>query len=176
MEKLPKSRNTFFGNKFRQLHRFSEAMQHSEKERYWYLSSFLSESKTDELFSQKTRENIDKEIYQNRKTEILSSIKGEDFNEVLYSDVKLLLGNDMLQKVDSMSMAHGLEVRVPFLDHKIVDFAFSLPSEYKINGKMKKRIVQDAFANILPKELYLYSSGFNNDPEITAGLYVKNTS
>jgi asparagine synthase (glutamine-hydrolysing) len=154
LNKLPKSRNTFFGNKFRQLHRFSEAMQHSEKERYWYLSSFLSESKTDELFSEKTRENIDKEIYQNRKTEILSSIKGEDFNEVLYSDVKLLLGNDMLQKVDSMSMAHGLEVRVPFLDHKIVDFAFSLPSEYKINSKMKKRVVQDAFADILPKELY----------------------
>jgi hypothetical protein len=51
-------------------------------------------------------------------------------------------------------MANGLEVRTPFLDYRVVDFAFSLPESFKINGKIKKRIVQDAFRDILPIELY----------------------
>src|SRR5690606_17041089 len=61
---------------------------------------------------------------------------------------------DMLHKVDMMSMANSLEVRSPFLDYKVVDFAFSLPEEYKINKHLKKRIVQDAFRSILPEEIY----------------------
>jgi asparagine synthase (glutamine-hydrolysing) len=68
--------------------------------------------------------------------------------------VQLVLPNDMLTKVDLMSMAHGLEVRVPFLDYTVVEFAFSLPTEYKIDGRLKKKIVQDAFRNELPRELY----------------------
>jgi asparagine synthase (glutamine-hydrolysing) len=60
----------------------------------------------------------------------------------------------MLVKVDMMSMANSLEVRTPFLDYKVVNFAFSLPVESKINATMKKRIVQDAFRPMLPEELY----------------------
>jgi asparagine synthase (glutamine-hydrolysing) len=60
----------------------------------------------------------------------------------------------MLTKVDLMSMANSLEVRTPFLDYKVVDFAFSLPVSSKVDGKMKKRIVQDAFRPMLPPELY----------------------
>jgi len=59
-----------------------------------------------------------------------------------------------LVKVDLMSMANSLEVRSPFLDHEIVDFAFSLPTCYKIDKSMKKKIVQDAFRKYLPAELY----------------------
>ncbi|MGZ8551103.1 MAG: asparagine synthase-related protein [Chitinophagaceae bacterium] len=60
----------------------------------------------------------------------------------------------MLVKVDMMSMANSLEVRSPFLDYQVVDFAFSLPTAYKIDGNMKKKIVQDAFRKYLPEELY----------------------
>ena len=60
----------------------------------------------------------------------------------------------MLTKVDRMSMASGLEIRVPFLDHDLVDFALSLPSEYKIVGSQRKRILYDAYKNDLPPELY----------------------
>jgi asparagine synthase (glutamine-hydrolysing) len=60
----------------------------------------------------------------------------------------------MLTKVDLMSMAHGLEIRVPFLDYTVVNFAFSLPAAFKVEGSMKKKIVQDAFRSYLPKELY----------------------
>jgi len=60
----------------------------------------------------------------------------------------------MLRKVDLMSMAHGLEVRVPFLDHHLVDFVFQLPTSSKINNQMRKRILQDTFRDLLPEELY----------------------
>ncbi|MBA2498952.1 MAG: hypothetical protein H0V30_04435 [Chitinophagaceae bacterium] len=52
------------------------------------------------------------------------------------------------------SPANSLEVRSPFLDLEVVDFAFSLPTRYKVDGKMKKKIVQDAFRSYLPAELY----------------------
>src|SRR5690606_41185239 len=54
-----------------------------------------------------------------------------DFNEVLKTDMNLVLLSDMLVKVDMMSMANSLEVRSPFLDYKVVDFAFGLPATYK---------------------------------------------
>ncbi|HNU42883.1 MAG TPA: asparagine synthase C-terminal domain-containing protein, partial [Cyclobacteriaceae bacterium] len=61
---------------------------------------------------------------------------------------------DMLTKVDSMSMANSLEVRVPFLDYRVVDFVFNLPDDFKINRSIRKRILQDAFRDALPAKLY----------------------
>jgi len=78
----------------------------------------------------------------------------ENLNDILFTDMHLVLPNDMLMKVDLMSMANGLEVRVPFLDYEFVNFIFSLPSEYKIKGSVRKRIVKDAFRDFLPKQLY----------------------
>ena len=75
-------------------------------------------------------------------------------NDDLLADVGMVLPYDMLVKVDRMSMRNSLEVRVPFLDYRIVEFAFSLPVSSKINRNIKKKIVQDAFRDILPKELY----------------------
>jgi asparagine synthase (glutamine-hydrolysing) len=56
--------------------------------------------------------------------------------------------------VDLMSMANSVEVRSPFLDHHVVEFAFTLPSEYKINKAGRKKIIKDAFRDILPPEIY----------------------
>jgi asparagine synthase (glutamine-hydrolysing) len=73
---------------------------------------------------------------------------------MLLADMKLVLPDDMLKKVDLMSMAHGLEMRVPFLDHELVHFVFTLPVRSKITGDMRKRILRDAFRDTLPPELY----------------------
>jgi asparagine synthase (glutamine-hydrolysing) len=53
-----------------------------------------------------------------------------------------------------MSIAHGLEVRTPFLDVEVVNFIFSLPGNYKINSSLRKRILQDTFRDILPAQVY----------------------
>ena len=60
----------------------------------------------------------------------------------------------MLCKVDLMSMANSLEVRTPFLDYEVVDFAFSLPSCYKIDKSTQKKIVRDTFRDLLPVEIF----------------------
>ncbi len=75
-------------------------------------------------------------------------------NDILLTDTHLVLPNDMLTKVDLMSMANGLEVRTPFLDYELVNFIFSLPEEFKINSKIRKRILQDTFKDVLPAQLY----------------------
>jgi asparagine synthase (glutamine-hydrolysing) len=59
----------------------------------------------------------------------------------------------MLVKADLMSMANSLEVRVPFLDYRLVDFLFSLPLESKIGNGQQKRILRDAVSGLLPKEV-----------------------
>ncbi len=75
-------------------------------------------------------------------------------NDFLDIDLQMVLPGDMLTKVDLMSMANSLEVRVPFLDKEIVSYARSLPAEFKVKGSHRKRVLQDAFQHILPKELH----------------------
>ena len=152
---MPKSRNSYLGNKFRQLERFGEGMNLSEKERYWRWAIFSNPSQVNAILNPEFLEDFSEEEAQKRKSDILQNFSGKGgINDFLLTDVQLVLTNDMLTKVDLMSMANSLEVRVPFLDHEVVDFAFSLPADSKINGEMKKRIVQDAFRSLLPSKLY----------------------
>ena len=60
----------------------------------------------------------------------------------------------MLVKVDLMSLLNSLEVRSPFLDHELVEYVMSLPSEYKINRHERKRILKDACRDLLPAEIF----------------------
>ncbi|MBC6607141.1 asparagine synthase (glutamine-hydrolyzing) [Hymenobacter sp. BT188] len=152
---LPKSRNSFFGNRIRQFQRFSRGMLSGPKDRYWDWASFVSERDARNLLSLASRRKVGKKLAEKRRRDILQHLHADgDLNEVLLTDMNLVLPNDMLTKVDMMSMANSLEVRTPFLDYNVVNFAFSLPVESKINANMKKRIVQDAFRPMLPEELY----------------------
>lgn len=149
---LPKSRNNVITNTIRQLHRFAEGASFSAEERYWRWASIMPAGSVESLFTNDLTKNLN-----GRKTldELFQwNITGEDLNEVLLADMNLVLVGDMLVKVDLMSMANSLEIRSPFLDQKVVEFAFGLPESYKISGRMKKRIVQDAFREMLPHELY----------------------
>lgn len=74
-------------------------------------------------------------------------------SRALYVDSKTWLADAMLVKVDRASMASGLEVRVPLLDHKLVEFATSLPSHYKLNGWRTKAILKSAMAGDLPNAI-----------------------
>ena len=60
----------------------------------------------------------------------------------MYTDIKTWLANDILVKVDMMSMAHSLECRAPFLDHKLVEFCASLPPKLKLNYFNKKFLLK----------------------------------
>jgi asparagine synthase (glutamine-hydrolysing) len=66
-------------------------------------------------------------------------------------DLAFNLPNDMLKKVDYASMFYSLEVRLPFLDSNLVHWALGLPDEYRLKGRIRKRILRDAFVDILPE-------------------------
>jgi asparagine synthase (glutamine-hydrolysing) len=152
---MPKSRNNKLSNVFRQLEKFGEGCKMENAERYWRWAILTSDDQAKRIFSTSTKEMLDQQEFEARKKHILRHIKKDSsINDILYTDMELVLPNDMLTKVDLMSMANGLEVRVPFLDKEIVKFAFELPEESKINAEIKKRIVQDTFRDLLPPELY----------------------
>src|SRR5207249_5573840 len=71
-------------------------------------------------------------------------------NRMLYTDCRLGLPGDMLAKVDMASMANALEVRVPFLDHRVVEHAFRIPGRWKIGALRGKRILRQTFRDVLP--------------------------
>lgn len=68
-------------------------------------------------------------------------------------DVSRVLPNHQLLRVDKISMAHSIEARVPFLDHKVVEYAMSLPSQVKLNGTTHKYVLKKAVADLLPPEI-----------------------
>jgi asparagine synthase (glutamine-hydrolysing) len=72
---------------------------------------------------------------------------------LLYIDQQTWLPDTYLEKADKASMAHSLEVRVPFLDHELVEFAAKIPVKYKIRGVATKCILKKAFAPELPRAI-----------------------
>jgi asparagine synthase (glutamine-hydrolysing) len=84
-------------------------------------------------------------------------LKGKNFSselgELLYLDTKLYLQEGVLAKVDRASMAHGLEVRVPFLDHRFVDLVTGLPEELKLKGFSTKYLWKKAIKDRIPDEI-----------------------
>ncbi|KHO61749.1 asparagine synthase [Thermoanaerobacter sp. YS13] len=74
----------------------------------------------------------------------------DEVSQMLYFDQKIWLSEDVLLKSDKMSMAHSIELRVPFLDYKLVQFAASIPSKLKYKGNIEKYILKQTFKNDLP--------------------------
>ncbi len=69
------------------------------------------------------------------------------------TDYESYLPNDLLAKVDIASMAHSLELRSPFLDHKFVEFSASLPAQFKLSGTKTKYLLKRALKGILPRDI-----------------------
>jgi asparagine synthase (glutamine-hydrolysing) len=78
---------------------------------------------------------------------------GDDLAAYLWFDQKYFLPDDILTKVDRISMAHSIEVRPPFLDHRIVEFAALLPDAFKIHGSRQKVILKKLMRNKLPSSV-----------------------
>jgi asparagine synthase (glutamine-hydrolysing) len=86
----------------------------------------------------------------------LKYIDGSDadslLDKLLAADLKTYL-HELLMKQDQMSMAASIESRVPFLDHKLVEFAAGLPVRLKLRGWTTKYVLREAMRNVLPKEI-----------------------
>jgi asparagine synthase (glutamine-hydrolysing) len=74
-------------------------------------------------------------------------------SKMLYTDTKTWLPDDLLIKADKMTMANSVELRVPLLDHKVLEFSASLPSNYKLHGLTTKFTLKNALRSFVPKEI-----------------------
>jgi asparagine synthase (glutamine-hydrolysing) len=83
-------------------------------------------------------------------------------NRFSYLDVETFLPDNLLEYSDKMSMAWSLELRVPYLDPRVVELAFLIPFDRKLNSAESKAIMREAFADLIPKEnLRMQKKGFN---------------
>ncbi len=73
---------------------------------------------------------------------------------MMCADALVYLPQDVLAKVDRASMAHSIEVRAPFLDHKVIELAFSLPRKWHRRGFSGKRMLRQTFSELLPTEIW----------------------
>lgn len=137
----PKSRQSKWSNFARQIEKYQKGLKLTSEDRYLFWASFMNSSKVERLVYQKPVYDLP-----------IKSVS--DFNDYLFMDFNLVLPNDMLRKVDMMSMANSLEVRTPFLDHELVEYVFSLPPSFKINSTDKKIILKEAFKDDLPEEIF----------------------
>lgn len=97
-----------------------------------------------------------------RRSELLDSVFGPLYeaaagapalDRMLYVDLKTWLPDDLLVKADKTTMAHGQELRVPFLDHRLVELAASLPPEAKLRAGRGKAVLRDAVAALVPQAI-----------------------
>lgn len=103
-----------------------------------------------EFFKKKVATNDTYEIYSNLYNENLS-----DLDNALKIDINTYLPDDLLYKIDTGSMAHGLELRAPFLDHVLMEKIAAMPIDLKLKFTTKKKILKEIALknNLLPKEI-----------------------
>ena len=157
---LPKGRGNAVTNRIRQFDRFARGFHLSPAERYWQWAGFTRGYELLNMLHPRFRAEWGEELmadYESEKKTFTQVLQHEDpaaMQEVLTADRQLVLPSDMLVKTDRMSMAHSLEVRVPLLDYRVVDFASKLPVDYLIDKTGQKKILRDAFRTNLPESLY----------------------
>jgi asparagine synthase (glutamine-hydrolysing) len=106
-------------------------------------------------FSDPEKRELVKEDLPNALHSILAGLreKGDRLPAYLWFDQKVFLPDDILTKVDRVSMAHSVEVRPPFLDHRIVEFAAGLPDHLKVRGSYQKVVLKELMKRRLPASI-----------------------
>jgi len=132
---------------------FSEGSLYDNAHCYKRWVNIFSDDIKNELYTQ-----YYKDLFQNIDVvNIMSNYQSGDFkssmDEFFYMDLKSYLPDDLLMKADKTSMAHSLEVRVPFLDHKFVEWAVSIPNKYKVRGLTTKYLLREYLKKYLPPEI-----------------------
>ena len=105
------------------------------------------------LFSPDLQARIGEDPYAPVAVQGANTRAADGLDRIAYLDLKLYLQDDLLVKVDRMSMANSLEIRVPFLDYTFVEFAATIPSRLKLKGLASKYILKKAMASRLPAEI-----------------------
>ncbi|HLC15286.1 MAG TPA: asparagine synthase C-terminal domain-containing protein, partial [Thermodesulfovibrionia bacterium] len=114
----------------------------------------FNESEKWALYSTDTQKCMEQVVTAELLMETYRCARAENrLDHTLYTDVNHYLPGALLAKVDRMTMAHALEARSPFLDHKVMEVAARLPSEWKVKRTVTKRILRELFPDLLPRSI-----------------------
>lgn len=157
---LPFSNNP--KNRLRNIKRFMEAAPLSTQERYLRWVGIFNRDLLNSLYTDEFKKlviNYDPLDY--LRPYLNASLKLSLIDKLLSADVHTYLPNDLLVKADIACMANSLEGRSPFLDHKFMEYAASLPSGYKMKYLIKKYLLKKSIRDLVPKEnVYRRKMGF----------------
>ncbi len=138
-----------------------ESIGRDSMEGYFHSVSVLSNEMRGQLFSERLKNDLQGyqaiEVFRRYR----QTAPEHPLSMVQYLDLKTYLAGDILTKVDRASMAHALEVRVPLLDHKLVEWMATLPPDMKLHGREGKFLFKKSLEQYLPSDiLYRPKMGF----------------
>jgi len=148
---LPVTPGYYGKNLSKKLKLFVNASKRMEKDCY-YLPQIFNEGEVNNLFNKNSFE-MEEEYNDILHHEFNKAKHFDDLTRLMWFDLHYYLPDDILVKVDRMSMLNSLEVRCPLLDHKVVEYVFNLPLEYKIKKYSTKYILKKIGLRYLPPEI-----------------------
>jgi asparagine synthase (glutamine-hydrolysing) len=149
VRRLPvKTKNLSFDFKAK---RFVTGMNYDEVARHHVWFGSFTPDEQEQLLTPAARGASDGDIYREARRLLAEDCDADNTVERMQSlDTRLYLAEDILTKVDRASMAVSLEVRAPFLDPRVAEYAASLPVNYKLRGRTTKYILKRAVSDLLP--------------------------
>jgi asparagine synthase (glutamine-hydrolysing) len=127
--------------------------QRGEASRFTNWFPLFNSSMISELVAGTNSQIDDSAAHQSFRHHLQQTDARHPLNRMLYVDTKLWLPDFLLMRGDKMSMANSLEARVPLLDHKLVEFAATLPPKLKLNGLVQKYLLKQVGRRYLPTEI-----------------------
>ena len=140
-----------------------EALSRDLVDGYFHGVAIMPDRVRDQLFSDSLRTDLQGyRAIEVMRAHAAHSPTGDPLSMIQYLDLKTYLPGDILTKVDRASMAHALEVRVPLLDHQLVEWISGLPPDLKLRGNEGKYVFKKSLENYLPHDiLYRKKMGFS---------------
>ena len=130
-------------------HRFPDYYNSRTSNPYRYTGNGLGA-----VYSATYAQSIDREYTLEPVRRLQQHVRGQDtLDAMLYIDTKTWLPDDLLVKADKMTMANSIELRVPLLDHRLLEFAASLPSSFKLKGFSTKHILKKTMSQRIPQAI-----------------------
>jgi len=153
IERLPEYRSGWFRTDH--LKRFIRSSLSGAAERYLGFSTKINPRYSLDLFPGQGK--VLRDAFASAQDRFLKYFDTDNASDPLdkmfYTDMKMYLPDDILASTDRLSMRHGLEVRVPFLDHRLVEYCATIPAELKLKWFQKKYLLKRAVEPMLPPEV-----------------------
>ena len=141
-------------SRVRQWKRFTESLALPAARRYLDWISIFGETRRAALYHDDFLAQLARDPAEHLLAAWNRSKGRDDVTAATLADLLTYLPGDLMTKVDIASMAHGLEVRAPFLDVRVVEFAASLPLRLKLRGRVTKYLLRQAFGSLLPAAIW----------------------